>query len=76
MNASRTRLGRIGTPQDVAKVIRFLLGDEAASGQTIVVNGGFLAVMITIGQLSVRPVVDSVVRPAPTQEYEATSGVD
>jgi NAD(P)-dependent dehydrogenase (short-subunit alcohol dehydrogenase family) len=42
--ASRTPLGRIGTPQDVAKVIRFLLSDEAAyvTGQTIVVNGGYL----------------------------------
>jgi len=41
---SRTPLGRIGTPQDVAKVIRFLLSDEAAyvTGQTIVVNGGYL----------------------------------
>jgi NAD(P)-dependent dehydrogenase (short-subunit alcohol dehydrogenase family) len=42
--ADRTPLGRIGTPQDVAKVIRFLLSDEAAyvTGQTIVVNGGYL----------------------------------
>jgi NAD(P)-dependent dehydrogenase (short-subunit alcohol dehydrogenase family) len=42
--ASRTPLGRIGTPQDVAKVIRFLLSDEAGyvTGQTIVVNGGFV----------------------------------
>ncbi len=42
--ASRTPLGRVGTPEDVAKVIRFLLSDEAAyvTGQTIVVNGGFL----------------------------------
>ena len=41
---SRTPLGRVGTPQDVAKVIRFLLSDEAAyvTGQTIVVNGGYL----------------------------------
>jgi 3-oxoacyl-[acyl-carrier protein] reductase len=42
--ASRTPLGRTGTPADVAKVIRFLLGAEAGyvTGQTIVVNGGFL----------------------------------
>jgi 3-oxoacyl-[acyl-carrier protein] reductase len=42
--AARTPLGRIGTPEDVAKVIRFLLSDEAGyvTGQTIVVNGGFL----------------------------------
>jgi NAD(P)-dependent dehydrogenase (short-subunit alcohol dehydrogenase family) len=42
--ASRTPLGRIGTPEDVAKVVRFLLSDEAGyvTGQTVVVNGGFL----------------------------------
>lgn len=41
---SRTPLGRIGTPEDVAKVVRFLLSDDAGyvTGQTIVVNGGFL----------------------------------
>ncbi|UXA05384.1 SDR family oxidoreductase [Mycobacterium sp. SMC-2] len=42
--ASRTPLGRIGTPEDVAKAIRFLLSDESSyvTGQTLVVNGGFL----------------------------------
>jgi glyoxylase-like metal-dependent hydrolase (beta-lactamase superfamily II) len=34
------------------------------------------AVMITIGRISVTPVVDSVARLVPTQAYEATSGVD
>lgn len=40
----RTPLGRIGTSEDVAKVVRFLLSEDAGyvTGQTIVVNGGFL----------------------------------
>jgi 3-oxoacyl-[acyl-carrier protein] reductase len=40
---SRTPLGRLGQPDDVAKVIAFLASDDAAfvSGQTIVVSGGF-----------------------------------
>lgn len=42
--ASRTPLGRIGTADDVANVVRFLLSADAGyvTGQTIVVNGGFL----------------------------------
>jgi NAD(P)-dependent dehydrogenase (short-subunit alcohol dehydrogenase family) len=42
--AQRTPLRRIGTPEDVGRVIRFLLSDDAAyvTGQTVVVNGGFL----------------------------------
>ena len=42
--ASRTPLGRIGSAEDVAKVVRFLLSADAGyvTGQTIVVNGGFL----------------------------------
>ncbi len=42
--ASRTPLGRIGTADDVANVVRFLLSADAGyvTGQTVVVNGGFL----------------------------------
>lgn len=38
----KTPLGRVGTPQDVATVIAYLLSDAAAgiSGQTITVSGG------------------------------------
>ncbi|MCX2933746.1 SDR family NAD(P)-dependent oxidoreductase [Mycobacterium sp. CVI_P3] len=41
---SRTPLGRIGTPEDVAAVARFLLSADSGyvTGQTVVVNGGFL----------------------------------
>ncbi len=41
--ASAAALGRIGLPEDIARVVLFLVGDEAAwvSGQTIGVNGGF-----------------------------------
>ena len=37
-----TALGRLGTPEDVAAVVSFLLGDAAAwiTGQVIDVNGG------------------------------------
>lgn len=37
-------LRRIGVPQDIASVVGFLAGDDAAyvSGQEIVVDGGFL----------------------------------
>lgn len=40
--AARTPLGRVGGPDDVASVIAFLAGDDAAyvSGQTLYVNGG------------------------------------
>lgn len=40
--AERTPLRRVGTPQDVANVIAFLVSDEASyvSGQTIYVAGG------------------------------------
>ena len=35
-------LGRVGSPEDVARVVRFLTGGEAAyiTGQTIIVDGG------------------------------------
>jgi 3-oxoacyl-[acyl-carrier protein] reductase len=41
----RTPLGRLGTVEDVACVINFLLSDEArfVTGQTITVDGGFTA---------------------------------
>jgi 3-oxoacyl-[acyl-carrier protein] reductase len=40
-----TPLGRLGTPDEVARVIRFLAGDEAAfvTGQVIGVDGGLVA---------------------------------
>ena len=43
---ARTPLGRIGQPDDIASVVAFLLGSEAAymTGQAVAVNGG--AIMI------------------------------
>jgi 3-oxoacyl-[acyl-carrier protein] reductase len=42
--AKQIPLGRIGTPEDVAGICRFLLGSEALfiTGQVIGVDGGFL----------------------------------
>jgi 3-oxoacyl-[acyl-carrier protein] reductase len=42
--AETASLGRIGTPEDVAGICRFLLGNEALfiTGQVIGVDGGFL----------------------------------
>lgn len=42
--AEETPLGRLGTPQDVAKACAFLLGEEAAfiTGQVLGVDGGYL----------------------------------
>jgi len=39
---SRTPLGRFGTPEDIAKIIRFLASDDSGwiTGQTIVADGG------------------------------------
>ena len=41
--SDETPLGRIGTPEDVAKAIGFLLSDDASfiTGQVLGVNGGF-----------------------------------
>ncbi len=41
--ADETPLGRIGTVQDVADTVEFLLGDKASfiTGQTVTVDGGF-----------------------------------
>jgi 3-oxoacyl-[acyl-carrier protein] reductase len=41
--ASMSAMGRIGEPEDVARVVAFLCSDEAAwiTGQIIGVNGGF-----------------------------------
>ena len=40
--ADETPLGRIGTPSDVAKAVKFLISDDASfiTGQNIVVDGG------------------------------------
>lgn len=42
--AEETPLGRLGTPEDVAKAAAFLLSEEAAfiTGQVLGVNGGFV----------------------------------
>ena len=44
--AGAAPLGRIGQPQDIATVVRFLLSDDAAfvTGQAIVADGGVIAV--------------------------------
>jgi 3-oxoacyl-[acyl-carrier protein] reductase len=41
---SRIALGRLGTPQDVAALVRFLAGPGAAyiTGQVVVVDGGLV----------------------------------
>jgi NAD(P)-dependent dehydrogenase (short-subunit alcohol dehydrogenase family) len=41
--ASRTLLGRIGTPEDVAGAVAYLAGADFVTGTTLVVDGGRLA---------------------------------
>ncbi len=40
--AAQTSLGRMGRPEEIGRVVRFLLGDDASyiTGQTIAVDGG------------------------------------
>ena len=47
---SRTPLGRIGTPEEVASVAAFLTSDEASyvTGEIIYVDGGRLALNYTV----------------------------
>ncbi len=42
--AQETPLGRLGTPEDVARAVAFLAGDEAdfITGQVLTVDGGFI----------------------------------
>lgn len=42
--AEETPLGRIGTPEDVAKAVKFLISDDASfiTGQNLIVDGGFI----------------------------------
>ena len=42
--ADETPLGRLGSPEDIAKTMLFLSSDEASfiTGQIVGVNGGFL----------------------------------
>jgi len=42
----RTPLGRVAQPADIARVVRFLLSDDAAfiTGASVVVDGGLTAV--------------------------------
>jgi NAD(P)-dependent dehydrogenase (short-subunit alcohol dehydrogenase family) len=35
-----TPLGRIGTPDDVAEAVLYLLGADYVTGETIIVDGG------------------------------------
>lgn len=41
--AKLTALGRVGSPDDVCRALRFLVGSDYVTGETIVVDGGKLA---------------------------------
>ena len=43
--AGRTPLGRLAEPSDVARVVAFLVSDDAAylTGSSVLVDGGWLA---------------------------------
>ena len=47
---SRTPMGRLGEPDEVAKVAVFLAGDDASymTGQTVYPDGGRLALNYTV----------------------------
>jgi NAD(P)-dependent dehydrogenase (short-subunit alcohol dehydrogenase family) len=38
--AGKTPVGRIGRPEDVAKAIAFLIGDDFISGHMLICDGG------------------------------------
>ena len=49
--ASRIPLGRLGTPADVARAVRFLVSDDASwiTGETLVIDGGMMVKPSALG---------------------------
>ena len=47
---SRTPLGRVGSPEEVAAIVAFLVSDKASyiTGETIYADGGRLALNYTV----------------------------